>query len=110
LRQAKEIEPRLVTGMIVTKALGDPTGLGVNFLSVNVAEIQRRLIWQARRKGLALHAWTVNDAATFERMADRGVNVVITDRPAELSDLRRDRSSLSGPQLIALRLRRVLVQ
>ncbi len=109
LRQAKEIEPRLVTGMIVTKVLGDPTGLGVNFLSVNVAEAHRHLIWRARRKGLAIHAWTVNDAATFERMADRGVNVVITDRPAELSALRRDRSSLSAPQLIALRLRRLLL-
>lgn len=110
LLQVKAIEPRLATGMIVTKALGDPTQLSVNFLSLNVGEVNRRLIRHARKNGLALHAWTVNDATTFERMADLGVNVVITDRPAELSALRRSRASLSTPTLIALRLKRLLVQ
>ncbi|MBK8576004.1 MAG: hypothetical protein IPN90_10125 [Elusimicrobia bacterium] len=109
LRQAKEIEPRLVTGMIVTKVLGDPTRLGVDFLSVNVAEVNRRLIRRARQQALAVHVWTVNDAATFERMVDHGVTVVITDRPIELASLRRSRTSLSAPTLIALRLRRLLV-
>lgn len=108
LRQAKEIEPRLVTGMIVTKVLGDPTRLGVNFLSVNVAEANRRLIRRAHQQGLAVHAWTVNDAATFERLGDLGVDVVITDRPAELSALRRSRAALSPPEQIARLLRRLL--
>jgi glycerophosphoryl diester phosphodiesterase len=109
LRQAEALEPRVVTGLIVTKSLGDPTRLGVNFLSLNVEAATRRLVWRARRHGLAVHVWTVNDAALFERMADRGVDVVITDHPAQLSALRQTRGALSPPELIALRLRRLLL-
>ncbi|MBK8869763.1 MAG: hypothetical protein IPN19_01635 [Elusimicrobia bacterium] len=109
LRQAELIEPRLETGLIVTKALGDPTELGVDFLSVNEKSVSRRLVRQAKRQGLAIHVWTVNDEATFERMADRGVDVVITDHPADLAAFRRARAALSKPELIALRLRRLLL-
>ena len=109
LTQATALDPRLVTGLIVTKVLGDPTGLGVEFLSLNVAEVNRRLIRRARQKGLAIHAWTVNDAATFERMVDQGVDVVISDHPAELVALRQARAALSVPEQIAQRLRRLLV-
>ena len=109
LRQAEALEPRLVTGLIVTKSLGDPTRLGVDFLSLNVEAATRRLVRRARRQGLAVHVWTVNDAALFERMADRGVDVVITDHPAQLSALRQTRGALSPPELIALRLRRLLL-
>lgn len=110
LRLAKTMEPRLTTGLIVTKMLGDPTQLGVDFLSLNQKEASRLLVWQAKRRGLGVHAWTVNDAADFERMADRGVDVVITDHPAELAALRRARSALSPPEQIALRLRRLLIR
>jgi glycerophosphoryl diester phosphodiesterase len=110
LRQAETLEPRVVSGLIVTKALGDPTKLGVDFLSLNQQTVTRRLVRRAKRQGLAVHVWTVNDAAAFERMADRGVNVVITDHPADLVALRRARASLSPPELIALRLRRLLLE
>lgn len=110
LRLAEALEPRLVTGLIVTKALGNPTKLGVDFLSVNQNSVTRLLVWQAKRQGLAVHVWTVNDAATFERMADRGVDVVISDHPADLAALRRARATLSPPELIALRLRRLLTR
>lgn len=110
LRQAETLEPGVVSGLIVTKALGDPTKLGVDFLSLNQQTVTRRLVRRAKRQGLAVHVWTVNDAATFERMADRGVNVVITDHPADLIALRTARASLSPPELIALRLRRLLLE
>ncbi|MBP9699585.1 MAG: glycerophosphodiester phosphodiesterase, partial [Elusimicrobia bacterium] len=106
---AELLEPRLETGLIVTKALGDPTQLGIDFLSVNEKSVSRRLVRQAKRQGLAVHVWTVNDEATFERMADRGVDVVITDHPADLAAFRRARAALSKPELIALRLRRLLL-
>ena len=54
--------------------------------------------------------WTVNDAETFEQMADRGVHVVISDHPAEMAALRRARLALSSPEMIALRLRRLLLR
>jgi glycerophosphoryl diester phosphodiesterase len=110
LRQAESVEPRLETGLIVTKALGDPTKLGVDFLSLNQKTLTRSLVRRAKRQGLAIHVWTVNDEATFERMADRGVDVVITDHPADLAALRRARAALSKPELVALRLRRLLLE
>ena len=65
---------------------------------------------QAKKRGLKIHVWTVNDAASFERMADRGVHVVISDHPGEMAALRRSRSALSSPEMIALRLRRLLLR
>ena len=110
LRQAEEMDPRVVSGLIVTKALGDPTNLGVDFLSVNQNTVTRRMVRQAKKRGLKIHVWTVNDAASFERMADRGVHVVISDHPGEMAALRRSRSALSSPEMIALRLRRLLLR
>lgn len=110
LREAKALEPRLICGLIVTKALGDPTKLGVDFLSVNVKTVTRRLIRLAKKQGIDIHVWTVNDAATFEQMADRRVSVVISDHPAELAALRRSRAALSPTEQIALRLRRLLTR
>ena len=34
----------------------------------------------ARRRGLPVHVWTINDAHTMEAMLDRGVHGVVTDR------------------------------
>ncbi len=43
--------------------------------------IDRLLVEHARALGLALHAWTVNDADEVARLARLGVDGVITDVP-----------------------------
>ncbi len=46
--------------------------------------IDPRFIATAHRFGLAVHVWTVNDAATMERVLDLGVDGIMTDQPTLL--------------------------
>jgi glycerophosphoryl diester phosphodiesterase len=40
-----------------------------------------RLVDAAHRRGLEVHAWTINDEADMRRLIDLGVDGIITDRP-----------------------------
>ncbi|HYY15539.1 MAG TPA: glycerophosphodiester phosphodiesterase family protein [Gammaproteobacteria bacterium] len=39
------------------------------------------VIAAARRRGLMLAAWTVNDGTVMQRMLERGIDILISDRP-----------------------------
>lgn len=47
----------------------------------SVQLIDRRLIERARRHGVEVHAWTVNDEARMRQLIDIGVGGIITDYP-----------------------------
>ncbi len=47
----------------------------------------RRFIEAAHRLGVAVHVWTVDDAATMERLLDFGVDGIMTDRPSALKEV-----------------------
>lgn len=46
--------------------------------------VDTRFIDAAHRRGLAVHVWTVNDAATMDRLVDLNVDGMMTDRPTLL--------------------------
>lgn len=46
--------------------------------------LDRALLAAARRRGLKVQVWTVNEEAEMERLIDLGVDGIITDRPAAL--------------------------
>lgn len=43
--------------------------------------VDRRLIETARRQAVPVYVWTVNDPREMQRLADLGVDGLITDRP-----------------------------
>ncbi|MDQ2729094.1 MAG: glycerophosphodiester phosphodiesterase [Actinomycetota bacterium] len=49
-----------------------------------ISVVDPRFIATAHRLGLAVHVWTVNDAATMERVVDLGVDGIMTDQPTLL--------------------------
>jgi glycerophosphoryl diester phosphodiesterase len=53
--------------------------------------VTRRLMRAARRHGVAVQVWTVDEAAEMERLLDMGVHAVMTDRPSVLRDVMRAR-------------------
>ena len=50
-----------------------------------------RLLSAAHRAGIAVDVWTVNDRADMERLADWGVDGIMTDRPSLLREVLRER-------------------
>jgi glycerophosphoryl diester phosphodiesterase len=42
---------------------------------------------RCHRRGIAVHVWTIDDAAEMDRLLDLGVDGIMTDRPAVLRDV-----------------------
>lgn len=55
--------------------------------------VDRRMLWQAHRRGLEVHVWTVNDETEMRRLLELGVDGLITDRPDMLRGVLRARDS-----------------
>jgi glycerophosphoryl diester phosphodiesterase len=108
LAEVERRQPELRTGMIVTRAIGAPTGLGVDFLSVNRSAVTTTLLERAHRAGKEVHAWTINDRRAMARMIELGVDNLITDFPGVAVSVRAERAALEPHERLALRMRQLL--
>jgi glycerophosphoryl diester phosphodiesterase len=105
LRQVEQIEPSLDTGLIVTTAVGNVAKTDTDFVSLNAARATAALVGQARAAGKEVHVWTVNTPETMLRMIERDVDNIITDDPATLVRVMRDRNGLTPQEQVGVRLR-----
>jgi glycerophosphoryl diester phosphodiesterase len=53
--------------------------------------VDKRLITAARRRGIEVHVWTVDEPAQMHQLIDLGVDGLMTDRPGVLRDVLRER-------------------
>jgi glycerophosphoryl diester phosphodiesterase len=53
--------------------------------------LDERFIAAAHDRGLAVHVWTIDDHDTMHELLDLGVDGIMTDRPALLRQVYRDR-------------------
>ena len=105
LKQVESIEPRLVTGHIVTAAVGNVVRTEADFVSLNAARATPSLVRQAHAAGKDVHVWTVNEPEVMLRMIERGVDNIITDDPALLARVIDGRMALGRLEMLGLRLR-----
>ena len=105
LRQVERLDPRMVTGHIVTAAMGNVVRTEADFLSLNAAHATAALVRRAHRAGKRVHVWTVNTRDAMLELSARGVDNVITDDPALFARVEATTGALDPHELLALRLR-----
>ncbi len=100
----KALRPDWPAGLLVARALGDLTALQADFLAVNAAIARPALIRHAHAAGQSVHVWTLNTPEAMRAMLLRGVDGMITDRPALAGEVRAEIAALTpaGRLLLAL--------
>jgi glycerophosphoryl diester phosphodiesterase len=58
--------------------------------------VNERFVRNARRRGIAVHVWTIDDADEMHRLLDLGVDGIMTDRPEILRDVLTERGQWHG--------------
>jgi len=77
------------SGATLAAAMDAAARAGVAFIGLDQAMVTGAAVAQAREEGVALGAWTVNDAPAIRRAIERGVAIVISDRPDLVKGLLR---------------------
>ena len=83
MQQAKELNPDIRTGYIMTMTYGSVRDIdAADFFSVKYTYVTAAFVQEAHSCGKEVHAWTVNYPGDIQRMITYGVDGIITDDPA----------------------------
>ncbi|WP_437881170.1 glycerophosphodiester phosphodiesterase [Pseudomonas sp. LRF_L74] len=85
LRALNRLTPELSRGLVAEYAWLDPIKValnhGCNLLALNWTLCTPERLLKAQKAGLHVSVWTVNEPALMRRLADFGVDSIITDFP-----------------------------
>jgi glycerophosphoryl diester phosphodiesterase len=104
VEKMKSLRPDWKVGLLMSVAAGDLENIDVEFLAINASFADRRFIRSAHALDREVYVWTVNDAPTMSTMIGRGVESLITDKPALARKVLEQRSKLSPPERLLLEL------
>ena len=108
VRKMKALRPGWHVGLLMSVAAGNLHSSGADFLAVNAAFADRRFVRAAHLRGTKVYAWTVNDASSMSAMISRGVDGLITDKPALAKAVLAQRSLMSPARRLLLELAGIL--
>jgi glycerophosphoryl diester phosphodiesterase len=104
VRKMKALRPGWKVGLLMSVYAGDLKKVEADFLAVNAAFVSRRFVREAHRNGKQVYVWTVNDAPTMSTLIGRGVDGLITDKPALARSVLEQRAKMSAPERLLLEL------
>ncbi|NIP85059.1 MAG: glycerophosphodiester phosphodiesterase, partial [Planctomycetales bacterium] len=108
VRKMKQLRPDWKVGLLMSVAAGDLRQIDADFLAVNANFVHRRFVRSVQADGKQVLAWTVNDAPTMSVMIGRGINSLITDKPALARSVLEQRAQLSATERVLLELGTIL--
>ena len=108
VRKMKSLRPDWPVGLLMSVSAGDLGKSGADFLAVNAAFADRRFVRRAHLRGEKVYVWTVDDPATMSAMMGRGVDGLITNRPAAARAVLAERARLSPAVRLLVELAGVL--
>ncbi|WP_020422167.1 glycerophosphodiester phosphodiesterase family protein [Amycolatopsis sp. ATCC 39116] len=112
LRDARAVAPEIPLGLLRGAVDADPVAtakaFGVVTYNPSAAALLTRpdAVSQLNSAGIAVMPYTVNDAATWRKLADAGVDAIITDRAGELAGWRSGHAAPSVSISVPGELRR----
>ena len=83
----------LPSASAVSRALSEAGAAGVGFMGLAYSLVTPEAVAEARKAGVELGAWTVNEPDVMGSLIDRGIGVLITDRPDVAKNLLTQRRS-----------------
>ena len=104
VEKMKSLRPAWKVGLLMSVSAGGLENIDVDFLAVNADFVNRPFIRAAHDLNRKVHVWTVNDAASMSAMMTRGVDNIITDKPALAKSVLKQRAKLNAPQRLLLEL------
>lgn len=104
IQKMKSIRPEWKVGLLSSVVIGDLTRLDVDFFAVNANLAGRAFIKRVHMRGRKVMVWTVNDPISMSAMMSKGVDGIITDKPALASKIRQERSELKTHERIMIQL------
>jgi len=110
IKKMRQLRPDWKLGLLSTVALGNVTGLDVDFLALNAQSTSRTKIRHIQERDKLVMVWTVNDAVGMSIMFGRGVDAIITDEPALAVSVLQQRTELNSAQRLLMLLADVFDQ
>ncbi len=104
VRKLKSLRPKWKVGLLMSVAAGNLKKIEADFLAVNAMFASQDLVRTAHRSGKDVYVWTVNDTLTMSTMMSRGVDGLLTDKPALARSVLEQRATMSGPERLLLAL------
>jgi glycerophosphoryl diester phosphodiesterase len=104
VKKMKALRPDWKVGLLISVSAGDLKSLTADFLAVNAAFAKRSFIRSAHDSGKEVCVWTVNDAVSMCTMVGRGVDGLITDKPALARSVLQQRAQMSVPERLLVEL------
>lgn len=104
LQQMRQLRPEWKLGLISSVAVGDMNRLDVDLYVINARFASNRFVKNAHKRGRQVVVWTVNDPIGMSAMMSKGVDGIITDKPALAVAVRTQRAELEIHERILLQL------
>ena len=100
----KSLRPQWSVGLLTAVAKGDLTRLDADFFAVNLKMADRSFIQTAHGRDKQVFAWTVNDPLIMSTMIGRGVDNLITDKPALARSVLEQREEMTSVERLLVDL------
>ncbi len=104
IQKMKSLRPEWSVGLLASVAIGDITRLEADFFAINATFASRALIKHVHKQNRKVMVWTVNDPISMSAMMSKGVDGIITDKPALAATVRNERAEMGMHERIMIQL------
>jgi len=103
--EVRQLDAGRRVGLIVGQSFGNLMRVDVDFLAMRTALATRGLLQRSHRRGRQVYVWTVNDPVGMADKIARGVDGIMTDRPALLRQVLDEQAKLTKTERLAFSVR-----